>query len=277
VLPNFLVIGAMKGGTTSLYEYLRRHPQVFMSDVKELHYFAPQINWIKGQDWYEEQFSAADGAIAVGEASTSYTKYPDVAGVPERIARLLPGVRLIYVVRHPVERIRSQYLHQLLMGEERKPFEMAVRQESRYVDYSRYFFQIERYLEWFDRSQILVITSEALRGRRGETLRRVFSFLGIDELWVDPSVEREFHRTSEKEVARPGLRRLYGSATYQRVSTRIPESVKDVFRPATRWSIGDDRAVLTPRLRGWLEDAVRDDVDALKRLLGPDFDGWGIA
>ena len=82
-LPTFLVIGAMKAGTTSLYHYLRDHPQVFMPETKEVNFFNPRRNWHRGMTWYEEQFSAAPpGTVAVGEASTSYTKYPEVDGVP---------------------------------------------------------------------------------------------------------------------------------------------------------------------------------------------------
>ena len=89
-LPNFLVIGAMKAGTTSLYHYLRDHPQVFMPDTKEVNFFNPLRNWRHGVSWYEEQFRAAPAeALAVGEASTSYTKYPWVKDVPERITSVL--------------------------------------------------------------------------------------------------------------------------------------------------------------------------------------------
>lgn len=276
-LPSFLVIGAMKGGTTSLYEYLGRHPQIFMSEVKELHYFTPHINWGKGLAWYREQFQGSDGALAVGEASTSYSKYPDVTGVPERIRDLLPDVRLIYLVRHPIERIRSQYLHQVLMGEERRPFDIAVTSEPRYVNYSRYAMQLDRYLGCFERDRILVIPSESFRDDRQATLASVFRFLGVDDHWRDPAFEREFHRTSEKQTARPQIRRLYEAPWYQAISTRVPERLKDLVRPVTRWSIEEDRAVVTPELFARLQEGVRDDVVRLKAFLGPAFDGWGLA
>jgi Sulfotransferase domain len=274
--PTFLVIGAMKGGTTSLYEYLGRHPQVFMSPVKELHFFAPQVKGQSSVDWYREQFAGANGAVAIGEASTSYTKYPDVTGVAERMAGLVPHARLVYVVRNPVERIRSQYLHQVLMGEEKEPFELAVRQQPRYVNYSRYAMQLEQYRGRFDRDRILVITSEALRSDRTATLQRVFDFIGVDAGWRDPAFEQEFHRTSEKETARPGIRRLYETRAYRAMSTRVPERWKDVMRPLTRWRVDDDRAVLTDELRVWLAEQLRDDITALTPAMPAGFDGWGI-
>ena len=93
-LPNFLIIGAMKAGTTSLYQYLGSHPQVFMAQPKELHFFSYRA----GEDtaWYAEHFAGAGAAIAVGEASASYTTYPDAEEVPGRIAAI-PDVRLIYL------------------------------------------------------------------------------------------------------------------------------------------------------------------------------------
>src|SRR5207244_8421308 len=85
MLPTFLVIGAMKSGTTSLYRYLQAHPDVFMSEQKELNYFTQGANqnWEKGLAWYQAQFEQAGKARAVGEASTNYTKYPQFQGVPE--------------------------------------------------------------------------------------------------------------------------------------------------------------------------------------------------
>jgi hypothetical protein len=91
-----------------------------MSDLKEPDFFVTELNWGRGVRWYEQQFVGADGAVAVGEASTSYSKYPLYRDVPSRIADTIPDVRLIYLIRQPIERIRSQYLHQRLLREERR-------------------------------------------------------------------------------------------------------------------------------------------------------------
>src|SRR5437867_237452 len=96
VLPNFLLIGAMKAGTTSLYQYLRSHPNVFMASPKELHYFSHRRE--ASLDWYKAHFSAANAAAAVGEASASYTTYPECESVPERIADVMPDIRLLYLI-----------------------------------------------------------------------------------------------------------------------------------------------------------------------------------
>jgi Sulfotransferase family len=181
MLPNFLLIGAMKAGTTSLYRYLREHPQVFMPPEKELHFFAAPERWSRGRDWYEARFAAAaDGAVAVGEASPTYAMYPEFAAVPERVAALLPDARLLYTVRHPIERMRSHYLHQVRRGREHAPIERALVADPRYLDTSRYALQLERYLDRFPAERLLVITAEELRDDRLATVGRVLEFLGAD-------------------------------------------------------------------------------------------------
>src|SRR5688572_24468381 len=113
MLPNFFIIGAMKAGTTSLWQYLRRHPEIFMSKLKEPGYFTEELRWDQGIEWYRSLFDDAGSARAVGEASTSYTKWPRFAGIPARMHALVPEARLIYLVRDPGDRIRSHYIHNL--------------------------------------------------------------------------------------------------------------------------------------------------------------------
>jgi hypothetical protein len=277
-LPNFLIIGAMKGGTTSLWQYLRSHPQVFMPDTKELHFFSREPVWSRGLDWYKERFAEVPPtATAIGEASPSYSKHPHLPGVPARIASVIPDARLIYVIRQPIERMRSHYLHHVAAGEEHDPIEKALRPGSEYVDTSRYAMQIARYLEHFRRDQLLIVTSEDLRGDRIATLRRVYEFLGIDEDWVSPTIQRQFYRTAERRTFRwipRKMRRLVGS----RLGRLIPPAVVRVAKSklATR-TVDEDEAAITASFRRKLEDVLREDVRRLRQFLGPDFDGWGLA
>lgn len=277
MLPNFLVIGAMKAGTDSLYQYLRAHPQVFMSETKELDYFVEELNWRRGRAWYEQQFAAAGGARAIGEASTNYSKYPTYAGVPERIAALLPDVRLIYLVRHPIERMRSQYLHEVLMGRERRPIEVALLVDPTYVAYSRYHLQLSRYLQYFPTDRILVVTSERLRDARRETLARVFTFLDVDAGWWEEAVlGHEHHKTIEKRVAVPWVRRVQGWKGYRVLSARLPQALKHSTRRFLTRGVDPAAAVVPGHVRERLEGVLRDDVARLREFVGPDFDGWGL-
>ena len=194
----------MKAGTTSLYHYLRPHPQVFMPKVKELDFFAEEMNWGRGLDWYRHQFASAPReALALGEASTIYTKFPRYDGVAERMAGVVPDARLIYVIRHPVDRILSHYAHRVASGAETAPIEVAVFDNPIYVDYSRYALQVEQYLEHFPREQLLIVESEELRHHRGPTMRRIYDFLAVDPDYLAPTLSQEFYRTGQRRKYPP--------------------------------------------------------------------------
>jgi hypothetical protein len=285
-LPNFIVIGAMKAGTTSLFHYLQAHPQVFMSPLKEVDFFVEELNWKRGLDWYRKQFhGAGPESLAIGEASTAYTKYPEFRGVPERIATHLPEARLIYIVRNPIDRIRSHYQHRVLIGAERAPIDVAVLHDERYVNCSRHAMQLERYLERFPREKLLLITSEELRAVRVPTMRRIYRFLEIDPEFVPETIDREYYRTEERaNYPRYAwwIRRTV--KRYVPAGKRIKELI-DLMAPA---SIGrhrgaepshtETRSFAVPeQLRNQLVDLLRDDVAKLRSYMPEGFDGWGIA
>jgi hypothetical protein len=161
----------MKAGTVSLRHYLEEHPQVFVADggrFGEPNFFVAEHNWARGRGWYESLFGSAGSAgsaIAIGECSPSYTWAHVYRGVPERMAQLIPAARLVYLVRDPVARMQSMYMHQVSVGRERRRPEVALR-DDRYLGPSRYGFQLAAFLDHFDRSQVLVIASETHTGRR---------------------------------------------------------------------------------------------------------------
>ena len=293
-LPNFVVVGAMKAGTTSLYHYLRPHPQVFMPKIKELDFFAEDMNWKRGLDWYCHQFAGAPReATALGEASTVYTKFPRYQGVAERMARVVPDVRLIYVVRHPVDRIRSHYEHRVASGAETAPIEVAVFDNPIYMDYSRYALQVDQYLEHFPREQLLIVSSEELRHHRESTMRRVYDFLAVDPEYLAPTLSQEFYKTGQRRTYPPvvwsirqGLKRRFPqtkrakelvdslASRRRRVPVRSDAAIDDCERPS---SSTDPTQELSDEARSRLDDLLRDDVARLRRHMTATFDGWGIA
>jgi hypothetical protein len=271
----------MKAGTTSLYHYLRDHPQVFMPETKEVNFFNPRRNWHRGLTWYEEQFrTAPPGTVAVGEASTSYTKYPWIAGVPERITSALGDVRLIYVVRHPIERMRSQYLHHVATGQEWRPIGEALREEPMYRNISRYAFQLERYEPFVAPHRILVIDARDLRGDRIATLRRIFAFLEVEPSHVPGSIDREYLTSAGRRMKPRPLRAIRRIPKIRTVASYVPEPVKALKHRWTRRlpteELNVDRAALPAEVERELRASFRDDVVRLRRYLGRDFDGWGI-
>lgn len=278
MLPNFVIIGAMKAGTTSLYHYLRQHPEVFMPATKELHYFVAEKNWSRGPEWYERQFAGAGGAVAVGEASPDYAKFPEYRGVAQRLADALPHARIVYAVREPVERIRSHYLHDVARGRERRPIEVAVPGNPHYLAPSSYAMQIEQYLEHFPRERLLVIRSEDLRARREETMHRVHSFLGVDPGWSAPDQDREYNAIAVKSAPGPLMRAARHVPGSSRVRLLAPGAVTAAERllGRSRRPVDVTTGTISPELRRRLLDELAPDLERLPGLVGGGFDAWSL-
>jgi hypothetical protein len=268
----------MKSGTTSLWHYLRAHPRVFMSPEKEPGFFVEEIRWGLGIEWYTSLFREAGDAIAVGEATTSYTKYPRYPGVPERIAQFMPEARFIYVLRDPVDRIRSHYIHEVASGREVLPIDRAVFENPDYLNFSRYAMQLDRYLEHFSPEAFLLIRSEDLRTARFQTMARVLHFLGLD-VDLDPSVlAAEFHQAPERR-APLGVDRTIRRMPGYRVAARLfPTRMKRLVRTRLllRQTIDPARATVSADLRERLGALLADDVHRLRTYMKDPFDGWGI-
>ncbi|MFC1574687.1 sulfotransferase domain-containing protein [Gemmatimonadota bacterium] len=193
-LPTFLVIGTQKAATTSLYEVLRRHPQVFMPATKELNFFFHEEEYRKGVAHYEASFAGATSHnVAAGEASPGYVCHPLA---PERIAALLPGVKLILTVRDPITRAYSQYWHHRRTLSESRTWEQVIEialddtyEPGRLGYFSRgvYSKYIERYLSLFPRENLLVVVFEDLLIDPYTFFGKCFEFLGVDPVsdWVD--------------------------------------------------------------------------------------------
>ena len=213
-LPDFLIVGAMKCGTTSLSRHLGSHPQVFMAPSKELYFFERDSVWSRGVDWYREQFAAAGDARAVGEATPNYMFFPRSV---ERIADTLPGVRAIACLRDPVDRAYSHYLHwREDMVRERRTFAQAVEDElaegakrevddvqertSPYFGYlarGNYVVQLERLAGAIGRGNVHVVLLDDLQAEPGATFREVCRFLGVDESFVPENLgakENAYHQ-----------------------------------------------------------------------------------
>ncbi len=285
-LPTFLLVGAMKGGTTSLFHYLGGHPQVATPVYKAPEFFVEEANWRRGIDWYRRQFPVTGpDVLAIGEASNAYTKYPRYRGVPERIAAHLPDVRLLYVIRDPIERIRSHYQTRLAERSERLPFADAVFSNHIYLDYSRYALQIEQYLEHFPRDQLLVITSEDLRSAREATMRRVYGFIGVDPDVMPPELDRDFYLTKDRAarspiplfIRKPLKRRFPVTRRFKEVENNTISVMRRVTGRSSGPAQRPPRVDISDDVRERLVAELEEDVRRLRGHLGPTFDGWGIA
>jgi hypothetical protein len=271
----------MKGGTTSLHRYLRQHPEVFMPERKELNFFVHEYagspidppeerNWSRGITWYERQFAGAEREHAVGEASPNYSRYPTYPGVSERIAAVVPNVKLIYVVRNPIDRVCSHFLHDLANGREQRPLHIAVRRDDRYLAPSRYATQVEHYFRVFSRSQVLLLKSDDLLARRAETVRRVLDYIGVNSS-VPLRLDFEAHRSSEK------LEKTRALTLARQLRYLVPRSIRRRLRQLLANPLDTSRIEIDTETREFLTAQFAPDVRRLSELAGEDFGRtWGI-
>jgi hypothetical protein len=200
MLPNFLIIGSQKSGTTSLYNVLRQHPQVFMPDRKEVNFFFLEAEYQRGPDYYQSYFaSVPTQSIAVGEASPGYICHPDA---PARIHQLLPDVKLILTVRNPIDRAYSQYWDNRRSLSEHRTFAEVVKlaleptyHPGRLGYFSRgtYLQYIQRYLDYYPPENLLILPFDDLRHSPGSFYGRIFHFLAIDPDFYTPAMTTSFN------------------------------------------------------------------------------------
>jgi hypothetical protein len=278
-LPNLLIIGGLKCGTTSIHHYLGLHPEVQMSKPKELNFFVEELNWDLGLDWYQARF---DDRFAVrGESSPHYTNQPRFKGVAERIEQHCPDAKLLYMVRDPINRVLSHWVHATGAGYESGDMdEVLSRPDTAYVQRSMYWMQVQPYLERFDRDRIEVITAEELQNARQETMRRAFAFLGVDADFEHEQFDREWEKSSAKQGDKyqvmERLIKLPGLRSFDRNFDRLPESLRwmvekvvhDPEKPSA------PKPELPDELRETLRALFRDDVAGLQEFAGRRFAGW---
>ena len=277
--PQLIIIGGLKCGTTSIHHYLGLHPEIHMSKPKELNFFVEELNWDLGLDWYESRFD--DQFPVSGESSPHYTNRPRFNGVAQRIHENCPDVRLIYMVRDPISRILSHWVHATGAGYETRDFvETLALPDSSYIERSKYWMQLGPYLELFDRDRIEVISQEELSRDREGTMRKAFTFLGVDPEFTSEQFDREWEKSSAKQEGRyqvmEKLIKLPGLRSLDRNFDRLPESMRWMVEkvvhnpdkpPAPKPEIPD-------HLMETLKGRFREDVASLTEWVGHPFEGW---
>lgn len=288
-MPNFLIIGAMKSGTTALYYYLAQHPQVYMSPVKEPNYFcserqASRDDYIAHAGTYQGLFEGASDEKAIGEASHCYLYEPEAVA---RIQQYLPEARFIAILRYPVDRAYSHFLHMVRTGDEPlTDFAQALREEQvradpnrRFQDYigrGLYYDQVKRYLDVFGRKRVKVYLYEDLNNAPVDMLQDTFRFLEVDSSFIpDVSLRRNVsghprYKTLDKVLRRP---------------SPIKDALKMHLPAKLRWRLSkafDDLKTrnlivppaVEPEVRQQLKDIYREDIMKLQELIDRDLSKW---
>lgn len=274
MLPNFLIIGAEKAGTTSLAGLLASHPDIFISHPKEPQFFSCQ-NWGRGFDWYESLFEAVAGEKAVGEASPAYTVSPRDPNPPERIVKHMgKDIRLIYLVRDPVNRMISHYKHCLYHRRipDGTALEKAVELLPYIYDASRYFYQISQYLEaGFSKKNMCVLALEELIREPVFFQQMLYRHLGVDETCS---------ATLPRENAFEGkVRYRRKSPQWEMVKQLIPEKFYLKLRKSMGRLVTSNVVVgdISEEYKNTLRQSFSDDVASLSKLFDYDYSSlWAM-
>ena len=233
MLPDFYIIGAMKCGTSTLQAQLARLPGVFMCEPKEPNFFSDPDVWKRGMGWYEALFADAAPGQLIGEASTHYTKWPDLPDAPARVAAATPDAKLIYCVRDPLARALSHYRHEWTMGAAPDGPETAARTMPQLWQYGSYDKQIGRWLDHFDTDRVLIVSLERLQAHPDAEFARVLAFLGAEGAWshdLEPqnqaSVRIRRYPMHGLLIANPVATALRRALVPQTIRTRVADSRK---------------------------------------------------
>ena len=177
-LPDFIIVGAMKCGTSTLAAQLGAQPGLFMTTPKEPNFFSDDDVYARGPAWYEDLFAGAGADDIKGEASTHYTKRPTHPETLARMRQMLDKPRIIYLIRDPVARAVSHYIHEWTMGVMPRDVERAFTDHRELVAYGCYADQIAPYIDAFGADNVLILSLEAMKEAPQQVLEQVCAFLG---------------------------------------------------------------------------------------------------
>lgn len=191
MLPNFLVVGGNRCATTWIYECLTEHPNVYMSKIKQIHFF--DLNYSKGINYYETFFNDADKNTyrAIGEASPSYLASPECA---KRIKKNLPDSKIIAILRNPVERAFSQYvIFKENYDKIACSFEEAVKVKPALIDDGVYFKHLKRYYQFFDEKQILILLYDDLIYDQNMFIKKIYKFIDVYPDFIPSALNKKIN------------------------------------------------------------------------------------
>ncbi len=294
-MPNFLLIGAPKAGTTSVYHYLRQHPQVYMSPVKEPKFFAfeeaepgssrGKRNRVKTSqlitdiEEYRVLFAGVSDEKAIGEASPQYLYVPGAAG---RIRRYLPEARLLAVLRNPVDRAYSHYLHLVREGFERLSFSEGLKEEEKrirenwpmmwhYKNRGFYHAQLVRYYDLFGPEQIRVWLYEDLKEDPLGMMQGMFRYLGVNDAFVPETLRHNVSGTPKSRALQTFIQKPNPLKSV--VKPLVPEGMRRRIRINLQ-NRNLAKPPMSEGVREELTEAYREDILKLQDLIGRDLSSW---
>ncbi|MCX7620936.1 MAG: sulfotransferase domain-containing protein [Acidimicrobiales bacterium] len=224
-VPDFVLLGAMKAGSTTLFRRLEQHPAIAAGGTKEPNFFSRDENWSRGLDWYRTQLASGPAELLRGEASVEYADPRLAPTVMRRLVEVAPRAHILLVLRHPVERLRSHYRHEVQRSRERRPLAEAVLEpDNAYVRRSCYAPTIEAVLATVGAAQLLVLRSEQLDEE--ETWVKVLGHLGVSHIALPTT---RYNVAAEKEGFTAAMLKLWERGWIDRMK-RLPKPARKIGR-----------------------------------------------
>jgi hypothetical protein len=269
-LPDFIIIGAMKSATSTLHEQLAIQPGIFMSSPKEPNFFSDEPQYAQGISWYTSLFQEANPGDLCGESSTHYTKLPTYPKTVTRLFEHLPDVKMIYVMRHPIDRLVSQYIHQWTEREIFIDINQAIEQNAELIAYSQYSQQLEPYFATFGKEKILPVFFERLLQEPQDELTRIGKFIGYEgkPIWNrELDAQNVSNQRMQKNLWRDIVVELPGLKTIRK--NLIPQSWRD--RVKSLWMM-KQKPQLNATKMSYLKAVFDQDLAIVGTWLGTELD-----
>jgi len=287
-LPNFLIVGAQKAGTTSLFEILNQHSQIYLPPKKEIHFFDVDESYAKGKSFYSNFFSEAGKAQAVGEASPSYLFLPEV---PQRIFDTLgKDVKIIIVLRNPADRAFSQYKMLAAIGKEKRRLDEVLQYNmeqikkslnfdklTSYLDRGMYAFQIENYFRVFPKENIRIyLFEEDFLDKRKQMIIDLQTFLGVETENISTYIKALPYNINKSKNVDEMLNTAH--PVNQFFKRLIPSKKLRVFLKYHLNQMNSKNAFENLDLGPWREKLIQevfiDDIKKTEKLIGRSLERW---
>lgn len=274
---DFMIIGAMKSGTTTLAQILSMHPEVCFCQEKEPHYFSKSSDWQKGLEEYKNLYHPTSNQIC-GEASTTYTCYPEFnKDVWQVLYDFNPKLKFIYIMRDPVERIVSHYMHNYLRGYTSEPFEKVIFNKSTYINRTRYFLQIKPYIDLFGEEQVLLLTFKEFISNKKIILGKIANFLDIDASKYCDFDDIHANKSVGSSKRNVKIEKLAKNSLIKTIKPLFPKSIikmtNDILYGLTKRKLD-----VKPNVSEAIEKAIYDllilDVLEIEKLIGREITEW---
>jgi hypothetical protein len=277
-LPNLLIIGSMKSGTTTLYDDLRQHPAIFFPIDKEPEFFC--TDEALGEEAlakYAAMYKSASQATIRAEASTAYTKRPTYEGVAQRAkSRLGDDFKAIYLVREPVKRAVSHYHHESIAGNITAPIDEALVTIPELVSYSKYAYQVEPWLDAIGKDRVMLVQFEDYIANRQAVVDRICRWLGIDAYTI-PEPNSQRNSTVKKPVLKGPFKTLAHSRLYRQGFRRfLPIGMKRWLQRTILPKAPSELPKPSPQTLETLATLLREDAERISEMLGSTGCVWDL-